>query len=523
MDATTPPPEATTPAAPPRRATVAFFLLCLGTYAFFSHGGGPNSFSRFALTRALVERGTVVIDHEHDLTFDKAQKDGHFYCDKAPGLSLVAIPGYALARPLIERFAAPGSWANVNASLYAMTLLAVSLPVALAMTSFFRRAWREAGPATGLGISIALALGSPLTVWSSLFYSHALAAALIWLAFDWSGPTESVQSLSLRRAFLAGLCAGLATLSEFPVALLTLLLGLRLLTLPTGRATALVGYVLGGLPSVVLLIGYNLAAFGEPLASGYRYHFVPEFREAMSAGVMGITGPTWDAVLGCLVGRERGLFLFWPFFLLVPLGVVIGLMRRSLAPAGTMALLFVLVYGLFGCSYYLWTGGASYGPRHLVPALPFAAYLVVRAAGPLRRAVPIMTAVSVAVTLVASATLVEFPDFHADSPPETHDPLLRMALPRFLSGNFSAKVVVPEQEGRFGWSDEPLPPEHPSYYDACNLGEWLGLRGHASLAPLALLALGCGLVLRGSVRGGRFTVHDVTTVSVNRPVVSGNA
>ncbi len=480
----------TTLPQPPRAALAVFFALTFGTYAYFHQGGGPNQFSRFALTRALVERTTVTIDAEHGLTFDKAFKDGHFYCDKAPGLSLLAAPGYALVRPWLERWAPPGSWTNVNLSLYAMTVLTVSLPTALAMTLFLRRAWREAGAGTGLGIAVALALGSPVAVWASLFYSHALAAALLWLAFD----LVADGATSFLRALLAGLCAGAAMLSEFPAALVVLLIGLSLF----GRWRALLGYGFGGLPALVALVAYNLAAFGAPLASGYQYHYVPEFREAMSAGVMGVTGPTLDAVIGSFVSRSRGLFLFWPFFLLVPVAAVIGAatVRGQGRGAHRLALAVVIVYATFGCSYYLWSGGCSYGPRHLVPCLPFAAYLVVRSAGPLRRAIPLLAALSVAVTLVASATLVEFPEAVDTSAPERDDPLFRMALPRFLAGNLSVKKIARAQEGRFEWPEEAATPDDPSYWDACNLGEVLGLRGLPSLAPLGAWWLLGGLLLR---------------------------
>src|SRR5207253_1799169 len=142
-------------------------------------GGGPNQFSRFGLTVSLVEHGRVDIDDYHELTFDKAKKDGHYYCDKAPGLSLLAAPAYALFRPIVARWTTAGSRPWLNWSLYFVTLLAVSLPVAVAMTTFYHQAWREAGHQPAFWVSIALALGSPLAVYASLFYARALCAALL--------------------------------------------------------------------------------------------------------------------------------------------------------------------------------------------------------------------------------------------------------------------------------------------------------------------------------------------------------
>src|SRR6266511_4106508 len=46
--------------------------------------------SRLALTNALA-RGSVQIDRDHRLTRDRAYYKGHWYSDKAPGVSIVAL------------------------------------------------------------------------------------------------------------------------------------------------------------------------------------------------------------------------------------------------------------------------------------------------------------------------------------------------------------------------------------------------------------------------------------------------
>ena len=82
-------------------------------YAYFYQGGGWNQNTRFALTRAVVERGQLSIDGFHLATGDKALRDGHYYSDKAPGAAWLAVPAYALARaamkdPTPERASGPG-------------------------------------------------------------------------------------------------------------------------------------------------------------------------------------------------------------------------------------------------------------------------------------------------------------------------------------------------------------------------------------------------------------------------------
>jgi hypothetical protein len=488
---------------PPGRGTLlAFFGLAFASYAYFDQGGGPNQFTRLGLTVSLVERGRVDIDPYQEWTFDKALKDGHYYCDKAPGLSLLAVPAYALSRPLLQSVTEPGSRVWINLALYLVTLLAVSLPVALGVTAFYRQAWIEAGPRSALWVSLALALGSPVAVYASLFYAHALCAALAWLAFGLltTGPEATAGRASgfnpeARRVTAAGLLAGWATLSEYPVALITAALFVYLCLRKPRDWRAPVCFVLGGLPAFGVLIAYNLAAFGEPLVSGYRYEMLEEFRESMGRGVMGITGPSVGSVLGMFFFPYRGLLWFWPFFLCLPVAVVVLVETRLLRGRVLLAAVIVGLYLLFGCSYYLWTGGASFGPRHVIPCLPFAAYLVARAASPLLRVlVPVTTILSIGLALLAVSTLAEFPEVERGADyPERLNPLFQIAVPRFVHGQMSVKVIG--REGVIEWTSSPLTPDDPRFYDAVNVGELLGLRGLASLFPLALLDGGLGVYL----------------------------
>ena len=83
------------PLARHRSRLVPSGLALLFTYAYFVGEPAWNQNSRLALTRALVEQHTTIIDRHHYTTGDKSLRDGHFYCDKAPGASWVAVVPYA--------------------------------------------------------------------------------------------------------------------------------------------------------------------------------------------------------------------------------------------------------------------------------------------------------------------------------------------------------------------------------------------------------------------------------------------
>ena len=82
-----------------RRPEAALFAMALGCYAYFFQGGGWNQNSRFNLVRSIVEQHTIVVDDYVHNTGDIALRDGHYYCDKAPGVSILAVPVYAAVHP----------------------------------------------------------------------------------------------------------------------------------------------------------------------------------------------------------------------------------------------------------------------------------------------------------------------------------------------------------------------------------------------------------------------------------------
>src|SRR5438034_8210027 len=77
-----------------RVAFFLFFALWL-TYGFIGPGksaGNPNSVTRAGLIFSIIQDQSVRIDRFAPLTIDKAFFDGSYYSDKAPGLSLTALP-----------------------------------------------------------------------------------------------------------------------------------------------------------------------------------------------------------------------------------------------------------------------------------------------------------------------------------------------------------------------------------------------------------------------------------------------
>src|SRR4051794_24977439 len=68
------------------------FGLLFFTYSFFYQGGWANQNSRFDFTLAMAYQHQFSIDSFHVNTIDKASFGGHYFSEKAPGISYLALP-----------------------------------------------------------------------------------------------------------------------------------------------------------------------------------------------------------------------------------------------------------------------------------------------------------------------------------------------------------------------------------------------------------------------------------------------
>ena len=357
---------------------VATLFVC---YAYFYQGTGWNQNSHFDLARALAEQHSVRIDRYQWNTGDKALYQGHYYSDKAPGLSLAALPAISAAGMLARVF--PVS--RVPAlQLYLATILTSSLAIALAAVVLFLMLlnWNITPGAAAFAVAV-FGLGTPMWIYATQFWGHALASACLVSAFAAADrlrrPCSSARQFALAAA--VGLAGGWAVVTEFPAAIPAVMIGVMALgycwrSAPSTKNFLWNGAALcltGGLCLATILI-YQKAAFGSPFRLGYEY--VVNYQDTLQHGALGLTYPKWHPLLALLFGKRCGLLLFSPILLVAPVGFRLlwraGLPRLSLCVSAGIA----IYYLLFNASYLHWQAGASFGPRYLSPGLPFACLFV---------------------------------------------------------------------------------------------------------------------------------------------------
>jgi hypothetical protein len=364
----------------PRRELL--LLLLVGFAALSSvYVNSTQDLSHFCLSRAIVA-GELKIDECAGNTVDRSLYGGHFYSNKAPGLSLFAIPA-------VEAVRLPtGSRWNAEADLHLWGVRLLTNGIAFLVCVFLiGRISEGIEPGTGAFALVAFGLGTLITAFAATGFDHDLTAAFGFGAFAlaWA-----------RRPGLAGLAAGAAYLVEYQAAAIVLLVGAYLLLRglrPLGR------YVAGVVPGVVLSGLYSWAAFGAPWHNPHSYELNRFPGVNPHSGILGIHFPSAHG-LELVFVKDRGLLVSSPILIAAAAGLVL-LWRWGFRAEALLAALVAAAFVLGDTGYGDPYGGISAGPRYLIPGLPFLALGL----GPAFARWRVPTAVLAGVSIVAGMAL----------------------------------------------------------------------------------------------------------------------
>lgn len=419
----------------------------------FAYYSNVNESARIYLIMAVVDQGVLHIDDglkRFGDVIDKAERGGHFYCDKPIGLSLIAAPVYMVMKAV---GALTGHAWTLGELRYFFTILCVSVPTVVLCIGL-RRYWREVSGDALLAefAVIAYALGTIAFTYSTQFMGHQLAAVLVATHFLLArGVTDKT---SIRRAAAMGLLAGLGAITEYFSALVHVIIALSYLRRMRPWSVWGVWAVSGVIAACPLLI-YNAMCFGSPFSMAYGHEATRVFQEVHGAGFMGVTYPRLESMWGLLFSPSKGLFFLSPFLLIGVAGILPGLRaRRSECIVMVLSISAIM---LLAMSVFVWRAGRTIGPRHMVTMLPFLMTLVVLGVGRWPALRPWFVAGTIVSILMIGLSTLTLPGFEENF----ENPFASQAL--FL---LKRNLVTP------------------------TIGSWAGLRGWMSLLPVALAVVG---------------------------------
>ncbi|HEY4690062.1 MAG TPA: hypothetical protein VIK33_12175 [Anaerolineae bacterium] len=480
---------------------LALLLLICYSY-FFPRWADWGVNSKMDLTLAIVDEGTFAIDHYYQNTGDYAVYKGHYYSDKAPGASFLAVPVYAafkavvgtsLLDPLIDGLARNPAMLDTlrqegtglltdkvyfAMALYGVTFFVMALPSAVLgyILYQFLGYFIQNRRARAL-IIILYGLGTIAFPYSQTLNGRQVSACLTMAAFYMLFRMKRGE-LSQRYLWLVGLLMGYVVITDYPSVLILLALFAYAVSFLRSPRRVL-PLILAGIPPVVLLAAYNLSIFETPLPVGYKYSAL--YQDLHSQGLISITYPRLETMYGLTFSPFRGLFFISPALLLAVPGFVYWFRQRRWRAEWWVCFGSVISSFLFYASSVMWWGGFAVGPAYLAAMIPYLviplAFFADRHGQSKKMWLVLIGLMAASVVLVWAQTIAgqSFPDL-------TPDPLFSLSIPALMAGDI-----------------------------ARNLGMLLKLRGPLSLVPLTVMALAVLLIILRTNRATGIQRHRLAT------------
>ncbi len=329
-------------------------LVSLAVLSVFHPYPYDNVVTRWALSRQLIDNASITIDPYIEYTNDRAFFKNHYYCDKAVLTSIIAAIPYAITKAVTGL-----TNLDIPQSAYRYIAERLSTGISFVLLLFFiSKMLRRKEKSIFLPL-LALGAGSILLPYSTLLYGHVPAAFFLFMSYYCQNSKNYLK---------ADIFGALATAVEFPVILPFLILaayrGRKYWNLSTLMKLVRI-IILVFIPQFL----HNWIAFGNPVTMGYSLETADAF-EGMSRGLFGFTFPSLKAIYLLLLSSERGLIFYMPWTVLGIAGFfqgkrIIPVLKKN--PLPLMTVTYVILFS----AYYMPTGGWAFGPRHLIPIIPF--------------------------------------------------------------------------------------------------------------------------------------------------------
>jgi hypothetical protein len=343
-----------------RAGTAVVFLVMTISMTVWHPYPYDNVVTRWALTARFVDAGTLSIDPWAFMTADRALWMGHYYCDKAVMSSAAACAVYAPMSLLGLRSAPPGQLPVGGAARFLAERITVG-GFFLLLLLCLRRKLLEEGTDPGIPL-LALGAGSILLPYSTMLYAHVQAACLLFLSWFFQ---------ERKRHLLADVCGAAAVSFEFPVLVLWAII---LCYRGRGYWRPVTAARTAGILALFLLpqLAHNWIAFGSPITMGYSLESEQYF-SGIREGLFGFTVPSLRTFYMIALSPERGLYFYMPWAVPALAGLWgRGGIRQALrsGPGIPLTAAWILLFS----AQYARTSGWAFGPRYLIPMVPFLAW-----------------------------------------------------------------------------------------------------------------------------------------------------
>ena len=332
-----------------------------------------NEYIRWEATLAWCDQHTPYLDPVFDrLPFgnwrhrrippnrDAAYKNGHYFLDKAPMLSLAGCIIHPVLGLLVDSY--KRGWIEVQA----FTFILITIPLLIFLYLAFNKLSYQQLEQNDLALAMLIfALGTPFLLYSTTFFGALPAGVLVFTGYElWK--RHKINGL------ISGVITALSVLTEFTA--FPAVLAVAIYVVFTRSSLKRKAFFITGLtiPALLLLL-YNTYMFGGPFNFSYHYKVLPEFSKIISTGMFGFTLPSVTRMVMLLFSPQRGLFFLSPIVLILVVSVFFNKTHIK-DPDIFVSMLVLSLQVIIMSGFVDWKAGRAAGPRHLIPAIPFFIY-----------------------------------------------------------------------------------------------------------------------------------------------------
>ena len=322
----------------------------------------PTSF--LELDWAIWSRHTFILGNVGTFqphTVDDFQYNGHYYSALAPGTAILSLPFVVVGFLLEGGFTVYGNVMVLSELFVAITNAVATYLVYKMGTLYFK-------PRTSVFLAFAYAFSTISWPFATYYFQSDVSALFDLLAAFIAIKISRSEKSGFKSAFLCGLAIAAAITVDYVNAILVpVILGFLIYTKRNQRAFPRVtlAFLSASILGAVFIGLYNLSSFGRVFVSSEQLYL-------SSSTLLGQFGfPMYLGVILNLVTPLRGLFLFSPLLVLGVAGMQRMLGSSTYDKEALLMLSIFLGILLPYSSWYGPTGGAAFGPRFIIPAIPF--------------------------------------------------------------------------------------------------------------------------------------------------------
>ena len=231
-------------------------------------------------------------------------------------------------------------------------------------------------------ISLLSIFGTILFSYSIIFHANLVSTLFVFLTYYLIHINDDNDTP--KKYILAGLFSGISIIINYSTLPILLMIYIYLIDLKNIQVKKLFKKVIfsfiGALLPILILLFYHYLAFGNPFSTSYSNldpNIINDLQYQQQNGINGISYPKFSNIIQLLFLPYRGLFFYMPLLLFSILGFITGIKQknRNLKKMVYLLLLFFVTL-LYNASYVYWSGDWSFGPRHLIPSIPFLILLI---------------------------------------------------------------------------------------------------------------------------------------------------